>query len=185
MELRRPVLVLLFAAAAAACSPGLRSYEVPVGVQLRVKNDKKANVVAGEKAIRTEAGDPFGVFIEDVRRKLGRDPAIIDVEQVDLDTGPASAMVLGNVFSGTVQVLFQLDETGSNYPVAAGEVSAATAAPFSLVASFDADLVPDGDYLGFLAGTFKVSITGPVAPGLPAKPIDVDVRLTLTFSAYE
>jgi hypothetical protein len=172
---------------AVACDSEPRSYEVPVDLQLTVKTNKKNDAMTGEKAIRTELGDPFGVFIEDVRRKLGRDPATIDVGRAGLaiGAGSAGAVVLGEVFSGTIRVLFQLDSTGSNYPVANGEVSASTAAPLSLDASFDADVVPDADYVGFLDGGFKVTLSGPIAPGAAAKPTNVDLQLTLIFVAFE
>jgi hypothetical protein len=186
MPFRNPILVLPLVGAA-ACGSELRSYEVPVDVHLQVKTKNKDEVVTGEKAIRTELGDPFGVFIEDVRRKLGRDPATIDVNgaEVGLGAGSIGAVLLGEVFAGTVRVLFQLDETGSNYPVAMGEVSASTPVLLSLDASFDADVVPDADYVGFLGGGFKVSISGLAAPAASAKPVDVDLQLTLTFAALE
>ena len=171
---------------AVACAGEPRSFEVPVDLQLTVKTNKKNDVMSGEKAIRTEFGDPFGVFIEDVRRKLGRDPATIDVRGADLGIGASSTgpLVLGEVFAGTIRVLFQLDATGSNYPVATGEASVSTAVPLSLDASFDADVVPDTDYVGFLDGGFKVTISGPVAPAAAAKP-SADLQLSLIFIALE
>jgi hypothetical protein len=186
MSHRRIHLVLPLVGAA-ACTGDLRSYEAPIDIQLSVKPGKKNDIVTGEKGIKSEVGDPFGVFIEDVRRKLGRDPATLELRGAELDIGAGSigAVVLGEVFLGTVRVLFQLDSTGSNYPVAAGDVAVTTAGSLPLDASFDGDAIPDGDYLDFLGGGFKVSIIGPAAPALTAKPAAVDLQLRLTFAALE
>src|SRR5262245_53362063 len=111
-------LSLLFLA---ACGSDPVSYSAPVGINLKAKSSDVANgVVSDGKAINTESGNPYAVFVHDAQTKLGRPPAQIDVDHVELFLGAASTRVttLGQVFNGNVEVVFQMNDTNNSYPVA-------------------------------------------------------------------
>jgi len=182
-----PLLIPL--AVCAACGDDPVSYSAPVGINLKAKSADTANgVVTDEKAINTESGNPYGAFVGDARARIGRDPSIVDVEEVELLLGAGStgAAALGEVFAGTVDVLFQLNDTNNTYPVAAAMIGAATTAgPVAFDVTFAADEVPDLDYVKLLNGSFKVVIRGPAAATFETKGADVDLQATLTFAAFE
>lgn len=188
----------LLAAASVVCAIGTlgcfgsetASYSTPVGVNLVVNSKKIDNgVVSEEKLIEVEAGNPYALFIETARGRLGRDPSAIGVERADLRLGGDSAGVatLGEVFAGTVEVLFQTLITRNSYPAASTSIDASTSAgPIDLEIRFDPAGVPDADYLEILGGTFKVLARGPAAPGFdkPAK-AKAELQITLQFVAFD
>lgn len=174
---------------AGACGDDPVSYSAPVGINLKAKSsDTENGVVSDEKGINTESGNPYGAFISDARGKLGRDPALIDVDRVELLLGAGSTGVarLGEVFTGTVDLLFQMNDTDNSYPVASVAIAAGTAAgPVAFDASFAEEDVPDADYVKLLSGSFKVIARGPAAASFVTKGADADLQVTLTFAAYE
>ena len=185
----RLIYVALGSLALAACGDDPVSYSAPVGINLKAKSaDTVNNVVTDEKGINTESGNPYGAFVSDARRELGRDPGSIDVDQVTVFLGAGSTGVtrLGEVFTGNVEVLFEMNDTNNSYPVAAGTIeAAATGGPLELGTSFNSDAVPDLDYAKLLGGSFKVIMRGPAATGFQSKGADADVQVTLTFAAFE
>jgi len=111
--------------ALAGCGDDPVSYSAPVGINLKAKSANSTNgVVTDEKGINTESGNPFGAFVTDARRELGRDPGYIDVDEVTVLLGAGSTGVtrLGEVFTGNVEVLFQMNDTNNTYPVASGTI---------------------------------------------------------------
>jgi hypothetical protein len=173
----------------AACGDDPLSYSAPVGINLKAKSsDTVNNVVTDDKGITTESGNPYGAFIADARRELGRDPGSVDVDHVDILLGAGSTGVtkLSEVFTGNVEVLFEMNDTNNTYAAASGSIAATTAGgPVTLDSSFTADSVPDLDYQKLLAGSFKVVIRGPAAAGFSTKGADADLQVTLTFAAFE
>ena len=181
---------LVFALAVwAACGDDPVSYSAPVGISLKARSASTVGgVVRDEKSINTESGNPYGTFVADARARIGHDPAIIDVERVELRLGPSSTAVtaLGDVFAGTFDVVFEMNDTNVPYPVASGTIDAATAAgPIELDSVFPADEIPDIEYLKLLLGSFKVVTRGPAAPAFAMKGADADLEVTLTFAAFE
>jgi hypothetical protein len=183
------VLGISLALCAGACGDDPVSYSAPVGINLKAKSSDTANgVVSNEKGINTESGNPYGAFVADARGKLGRDPGVIDVDRVELFLGAGSSGVtaLGEVFTGTVDLLFQMNDTNNSYPVAAVSISAGTAAgPVAFDASFAEEDIPDADYVKLLNGSFKVIARGPAAAGFSTKGAEADLQVTLTFAAFE
>src|SRR3954469_79201 len=100
-----------------ACSDDPVSYSAPVGINLKAKSgDTANNVVSEEKGITTESGNPYGAFITDAKQKLGgKDPTSIEIDKVELFLGGTSTNVtrLGEVFDGTVDVLFVVNDTNN------------------------------------------------------------------------
>lgn len=182
-------LLLMSFAVCAACGDDPLSYSAPVGINLKAKSaDTMNGVVTDEKSITTESSNPYGKFVADARARIGRDPAVIDVDRVELFLGAASTGVtaLGEVFAGDVEVLFQMNDTNNSYPVAKGAVVAGTAGgPVALGIMFPASEIPDADYVKLLNGSFKVIARGPAAPSFQSKGAEVDLQVTLTFAAFE
>jgi len=165
------------------------SYSAPVGINLKAKSSDSTNgVVSEEKGINTESGNPYGAFVSDAQRKLGRSPGQIDVDRVELFLGAASTKVttLGEAFTGNVEVVFQMNDTNNSYPVATGAIAASTASgPVGFDASFDAASLPALDYDKLLNGSFKVIARGPAATDFTTKGAEADLQVTFTFAAYE
>jgi hypothetical protein len=173
----------------AACSDDPVSYSAPVGITLKARSANASNgVVADEKSINTESGNPYGAFVSAARARIGRDPSIIDVEGVEVGLGPGSTgvAILGDVFTGTVDLVFQMNDTNITYPVATGIIAAdTTAGPVPLEVSFVAEEVPDLDYVKLLLGSFKLAARGTAAPAFATKGAEANLQVTLTFAAFE
>jgi hypothetical protein len=174
----------------AACGNDPLSYSAPVGINLKAKSaDTAAGVVANEKGINTESGNPYGAFINDARGRLGgRNPTVIDIDKVNLFLGSGSTGVtqLGQVFTGAVEVLFVMNDTNNSYPAAGANLPATTSSgPIPLTVSFPAESIPAIDYNKLLAGSFKVAIRGPAAAQFTTKGADADLQVTFTFAAFE
>src|SRR5436190_20724748 len=89
------VLVLLVLGSA-ACGDDPVSYSAPVGINLKAKSGDTMNgVVTSEKGVTTENGNPYGAFVSDAKRKLGRDPSSVDVDHIELFLGAGSTGVVG------------------------------------------------------------------------------------------
>ncbi|HEU0035548.1 MAG TPA: hypothetical protein VFQ53_33285 [Kofleriaceae bacterium] len=174
---------------AVGCGDDPVSYSDTVGINLKAKSaETVGGTVTDDKAITTESGNPYGAFVADATSAIGRDPGDIEVERVELLLGGSSIGVttLGEVFTGTVEVLFQMNDTNNSYPVASLDVPATTGGgPIALGVSFDGEAVSDVDYTKLLSGSFKVILRGPAASGFDTKGADVDLQTTFTFSAFE
>lgn len=173
----------------AACGDDPVSYSEPVGINLKAKSDDTQNgVVTDEKGITTESGNPYGAFVTNGRDALGGvDPSSIEVDRVEVFLGASSTGVtrLGEVFAGTVEVLFQMNDTDNSYAVAHGTIDADTAAgPAALEVDFDPAL-PAADYAKMLSGSFKVILRGPATADFSTKGADADIQVTFAFAAFE
>jgi hypothetical protein len=173
-----------------ACGDDPVSYSEPVGINLKAKSaDTVSGVVANEKGINTESGNPYGAFVTSARNALGgKDPGTIEVDETTVFLGASSVGVtsLGEVFAGNVEVVFQFETSNNSYPVAHGNVDASTTAgPFGLSVDFDGGAIPDADHVKMLNGSFKVILRGPAAAGFTSKGADADLQVTLTFAAFE
>lgn len=172
----------------AACSGDPVSYSAPVEISLKIRSASASNgVVADEKSINTESGNPYGAFVSDARARIGRDPVLVDVESVEVELGPGSTGVagLGDVFAGDVALAFAMNDTNITYPVASGTIGADTAGPVPFDVTFAADAVPDLDYVKLLLGSFKLVARGPAAPAFAGKGAEANLQVTLTFAAFE
>jgi hypothetical protein len=172
-----------------ACGDDPLSYSAPVSLNLKAKSSDTSNgTVTSDKSITTESGNPFGAFVSDARRTLGRDPSHVEVDRVELLLGGSSTGVsrLGEVFAGQVDVLFQMNDTNNSYPVASTTVAADRGpGPVQLGISFDGTAVPAIDQAKFLGGSFKVILRGSAAAGFETKGAEADLQVTLTFAAFE
>ena len=186
----RLTCVAALAISATACGDDPVRYSQPVGINLKAKSaDTTNNTVTDDKGITTESGNPYGAFVSAAKAKLGgKDPNVIEIDKLELFLGGTSSNVtrLGEVFDGTVDVLFVINDSNNSYPAASGPVPATTGAgPIELDPSFDSEALPDFDYLKLIGGGFKVVLRGPAASGFTTKGADADIQATFTFAAYE
>jgi hypothetical protein len=189
MQIALSLLPFLLVLLSAGCSDEPVSYSEPVGINLKVKSSETTTgTVANEKGINTESSNPYGAFVANARRQLGADPAEIDVARVEILLGASSTGVvtLGEVFDGTVDVLFKMNDTDNSYPVASGTVTTATTSgPIPLATVFDAGEVSSIDHEKMTGGSFKVVARGATAATFATKGAEAELQITLTFSAYE
>ncbi len=185
----RTLLSMLLVSLGVGCSDDPVSYSAPVGINLKAKSsDSVAGTISEEKGINTESANPYGAFVADARAKLGMDPGEIDVDRVELLLGSSSSGVvsLGEVFDGTVEILFKMNDTDNSYVVAAGAISSATTSgPISLDVSFAERDVSAIDHSKLLSGSFKVVARGPTKAGFSTKNAEAELQVTLTFEAFE
>lgn len=172
----------------AACSRDPVSYSAPVGISLKARSANASNgVVADEKSINSESGNPYGAFVSDARARIGRDPVLLEVEGAEIALGPGSTGVamLGDVFAGPLELAFQMNDTGIIYPVASGAIASDPTGPVPLEVTFAAEAVPDLDYVKLLLGSFKLVAHGAAAPAFAGKGAEANLQVTLTFAAIE
>jgi hypothetical protein len=184
MKLITPLLLLL-----AACGDDPVSVSDQVDLKITIASgDVTGGVVAADKNVNTESGNPYGVFVQGARDEIGGDPTRITVDAAALTLEATSDNVagLGEVFSGALILGFEMNGSATVYPVATRTIVAADpAGPLELDVEFDSDDIPDVDFADLASGSFKVSVSGPAAASFAAANADADLLMTLTFSAFE
>jgi hypothetical protein len=181
-------LVLVVSCALAACSDDPVSYSAPVAINLKAKSaDTVGGVVSDDKGITTENGNPYGAFVAGAMDELGgRDPSAIEVDSAEVFLGGNSVGVtmLGEIFAGPMEVVFEMNDTANSYPVGSVAIDATTGpGPIAIALTFDG--VSDVDHAKLLGGSFKVIVRGPSAPMFEMKGADADLQVTFTFAAFE
>jgi hypothetical protein len=183
-------VILVAMIAVAACGDDPVRYSDQVGINLKAKSADTVNgVVSDEKGITTESGNPYGAFVSSAREALGgAEPSSIRVEQLELFLGAGSTGVtaLGEIFDGSTEVLFEMNDTNNTAQVGTTTVVASTTSgPVAMSIAFSSDALGEADYTKLLGGSFKVSLRGPAATGFQSKGADANIQLTFTFGAYE
>jgi hypothetical protein len=181
-------LALCVAASTAGCGGGSEpvSYSAPVGINVKAKGDAvKAGVVAEDKNINTEIGNPYGAFVAAARQKLGRDPGRIDISAVDLRLGlTRGTTALEQVVTGRVDVLFVMNDTNNSFAVAHVE-NPMGGGPVKMSIDFQAGTVQAADFARLVSGAFKVALRAMAAPGFADKAKEADLQVTFEFAAFE
>jgi hypothetical protein len=173
-----------------ACGADPVQYSEPVGITLKAKSsDVATSAITEDKGITTESGNPYGAFVSNARAKLGgKDPSRIEVDDIQLLLGAGSTNVttLGQVFTGTTDVLFVMNDTNNSYPVGTGAIAAtATAGPLPIGVTFDGTMLPTADFAKMLTGSFKVELRGPASVDFMGKGADANLQVTFRFTAFE
>jgi hypothetical protein len=171
----------------AGCGDDPLSYSAPVAINLKAKSgDVSGNVVSDQKGINTESGNPYGAFVTDARKQLGREPARIGVDSASLVLGAQSTGVVGlnEIFTGDVDVAFVVDESSNTYDVG-HVIDPSGVGPAAIDVVFDPDAVSAADYDKMLNGSFKVVIRGPAAAGFTTKGAEANLQVSFTFAAFE
>jgi hypothetical protein len=181
--MKRTLLLVIVA----ACGSDPVNYSSPVGIELKAKSGDVSNTAISEqKDITTESGNPYGAFVSDATRMLGRDPSRIEIDDLTMTLGAQSTGVatLDAVFTGDVDVAFIVNDTNNTYD--AGHVVNPTGVgPVPVEPAFDWSLVADQDRAKMLAGSFKVAVRGPAAAGFASKGAEASIQTTFTFTAFE
>jgi hypothetical protein len=164
------------------------SFSMPVGIELKAKSsDVQNGAIEEDKAITTESGNPYGAFANASKAALGgADPSRVEVQGLTLLLGAASTGVttLDQVFTGTVDVLFLMNDSNNTYHV--GSINSPTGAgPDALTIDFSSASVTGDDHTRLLNGSFKVVLRGTAAQGFMGKNADASLQLTFTFVAFK
>lgn len=171
----------------AACGDDPVSYSAPVGINLKAKSgDVMNNAISDQKGITTESGNPYGAFVNDTRRKLGKDPSRIELDQLTLTLGAQSTGVtaLDEVYTGDVDVAFIMNDTNNTYDVG-HVIDPRGVGPVDVSVVFDSAAVGDADFVKLVGGSFGVVIRGPAATTFVSKGAEANLQLTFTFAAFE
>jgi hypothetical protein len=172
-----------------ACGDDPISVSDQVDLKITISSgDVAGGEVFADKNVNTESGNPYGVFVQGARDEIGGDPGRITVDAVALTLEATSTNVtgIGEVFSGTLVLGFEMNGSTTLYPVATRTIVAAdVAGPLELEVDFDSDDIPDVDFADLASGSFKVSVSGPAAATFAAANASADLLMTLTFSAFE
>lgn len=186
----RILITLAFAAGLAglaACGDDPVSYSSPVAINLKAESGAvNGTALTNEKSIKEESGNPFGAFVTEARAKLGRDPTLIEIDDLTLTLGGQSTGVtkLEEVFQGTVDVLFIVNTSNNTYPVAQFDSPTGTG-PLGADVSFESSQLAPQDWPNYIAGDFKVVLRGTAAPTFATKGAKADLQLAFTFAAFE
>lgn len=182
---KTPLLALVVVA---ACGDDPVNYSAPVGIELKVKSGEvtATNALTPDKGITTESGNPYGAFVSEAERKLGRDPSEIALAKVTILLGAGSTNVanLEQVMTGDVYVSFLMNDTNNTF-VAAHWASPTGIGPVEGDSSFDWDALAGDDITKFLGGSFKVALNAPAAADFSTKGAEAVLQVTFTFSAFE
>lgn len=169
------------------CGDDPVSYSAPVAINLKAKSgDVSGTAVSEQKGINTESGNPYGAFVTDARRTIGRDPRRIEIDEANLTLGAQSTGVvtLQEVFTGDVDVAFVMDTSNNTYDVG-HVVDPMGVGPVGISIGFESPAVTADDYVKLLAGSFKVVIRGTAAPGFSTKGAEANLQVAFTFAAFE
>ena len=183
----RRLFLLVLAMITAAC--GSVADSTPVGINLKAKSSEvRSGVIADEKGISTESGNPYKVFIDAAKARLGgRDPSSIKLSNMTLTLGAGTTGVtaLSDVFSGQVDVLFVVEDTNNTFPAGTFSRPSGAGPVGSSSIGFTFSQLGGLDRTNFLAGKFKVGIRGPATAGFSARDADAKLQVTFSFSAFE
>ena len=165
------------------------SVSSPVGISLPAEaGDVDNGVITVDKNINTESGNPWGAFITDVDSQLGGPPSDMDIESLTLllATSAEGFSELREVFDGTVDVQFEMNNTGTFVSVGSVDIDTTTEGrEIELTEDFNfADLQGD-DLDTLMSGSFKVVMSGPAASGFEVADGKAETQLTMTFAAFE
>jgi hypothetical protein len=173
--------------ALSACGSDPVSYSEPVGIELKVKSGDVANsAISDGKAITTESGNPYGVFVNDAQTKLGANPSRIEIDELTLALGAQSTGVttLDQIFTGDVDVALIVNDTNTTYD--AGHITNPTGVgPLAVDVTFAGDAVAPADFTKMLTGSFQVVVRGTAAPMFSSKGAEAILQTTFTFAAFQ
>ena len=177
----------VFAFALIACG-GKATYSAPVGVNLNARSgDVRSGTLSREEVITAEPGNPYGAFINDAWQKFGnKSPSRIEVQSITLALGGQSTGVsaLEQVFTGEVDVLFVMNDSGNSFN--AGHVVNPTGTgPVTLSVDFDPTKVVGVDFGNLLSGSFNVVVRGSAAAGFSTRSATANLQTSITFKADE
>jgi hypothetical protein len=170
-----------------ACG-GKATYSAPVTVNLNARSgDVRSGTITRDEAITNEPGNPYGTFINDAWQKFGnKSPTRIEVTSVSMTLGGQSTGVstLDQVFTGEVDVLFVMNNTGNSFNVA-HVVNPSGAGPVALSLDFDPSKVVATDFADLLGGNFNAAIRGPATTNFSTRNATANLQTPITFKADE
>ena len=187
--LQLPLVLLALALGSASC--GAVTFSQPVALNLKAKSsDVSGTTVKADKSINTESGNPYGAFVAAARSKIGKDPARVGVDRIEilLSTTSTNVTALSEIFNGTVDVQFVMNDTNNIYTVGHATIDGSSTGRGPIVFDVDFDsakMAASVDWQKFLTGSFKAVIGGPVASTFAGKGAEANFQLSFTFAAFD
>jgi hypothetical protein len=147
------------------------------------QGDITDGVVSKSKNVSTESGNPYHAFLVEARAVLGRDPARIRVEsvQLTLDGSTRGIASFADLFNADAEVYLDADVGGTvnvarvTRPTGTGPVELA-------VVSTDATLAPI--LAALLSGDFRVGVRGTTLR-TSADDFDARIDVRIGFGGYQ
>lgn len=186
--MRTLALVGLLAPFLLSCGNDVVNYSAPVGITMSIKStDASATtpyaINPQSKNIATEQGNPYGAFVNDATRALGRAPSRIAVTSMTLSLlGSSKVVTTLNQVASQVAVGFQLVGTTVTPVGAAANPQGTT---FPMASSFDSANLDATAYASLLGGSFPVVLTGNAVSSFPTANATADLQVTFGFLAYK
>ena len=189
--MRSLLLAALLVPSLLACGDDVVNYSAPVGIDFKLQS----NDVAGggtfllPKNISQPSGNPYGAFVHDAERALGRAPSRIVVTYAGLELlGSSSVANMSEVFQSAAPVwvgfvLTGADPGGTLYPVCNAVNPAGTG--FPMAATFDSAALPAEDYAELLGGSFEVDLGGTATTAFAGGSETADLVVTFGLVAYK
>ena len=186
-QISKQVLVAIFIC---GCGSDPVSYSAPISLNDKLQSGdvELDGTMSFEKGITTESGNPWGVFIADTQEALGGNPGDMELTSLVLllTTDSVNVLALNEVFDGTVDVQFNMNDTNNFYDVGSGIINADTVGrELALDPSFDYSSMGPVDIEKLMSGSFKVVLAGPAEADFASIDADADFQLTLTFTSFE
>ncbi len=189
--MRTLVLPFLLAPVLLACGSDVVNFSAPVGITISLKSANAATAAPyaftpQSKLISTEQGNPYGAFVNEATRQLGRAPSRISVSYLWVELLPSSKGVtdLGQVAS-QLGVGFELVGTTVTPVGAAAGPTGAIGTGFPMATSFDSAGLDPTAFSSLLGGSFPVVLTGDAVSTFPSANATADLQVIFGFVAYK
>jgi len=136
--------------------------------------------------VTTETGNPYGAFINNAIKDLGKGPSSIGVDKMTLIMGAGTKGIVGfeDLFSDDVYIFFSNEERTKTEYVGTVEKPSGVGPIYVGITASDEEL-KNILFSEMLSGNFRVGYRG--ITGLSGKSSDLDASLevTIIFVAYE
>jgi hypothetical protein len=182
--MRLSSVLLAGVVALAGCKADFVVDDVAINNGFNVGNVAQGAAIFSEKNVNTEQGNPYGVFIADIKAELNDDTPTIELESATITVeagGDAAHDALEEIFEGALTLSF-VDETNNTDTAIATLNNPAGALDVALNvqgAAFDDEAFQQT----LLSGAFKVKISGTAAA--TAANANVNLVTTLSFKAFK
>ncbi len=189
--MKTTILTALLVPSLLACGGDVVNYSAPVGITFSVKSTDAAGTspyaFSQSKNINTEQGNPYGAFVNQATRALGRAPSRITANYVALELLGTSKVVT-NLDQVASQVGVGFELVGATVTPVASTASApvgAIGAGFPMATSFDSASLDATAYSALLGGSFPVVLGGDAIASFPTAGATADLQVTFGFVAYK
>ena len=190
--MRETLLALLVAPALLSCGSDVVNYSAPVPIVMQVKSKDASGtsyaLVGVSKNISTAPGNPFGAFVNDAQRALGRPPARIVATYATLQieaTSSPTTLTLNQVFAGAPPAVVVSFSLASATPVPVCFVNGPTGTAAAMTPVLDSSGLSAADFSSLLGGSFGVNLDGNATAAFATGAQTADLLVTVGFEAFK